>query len=284
MHTWNYALLLSVPVLSTLRTIKINVMGTIGQAKSWMRSQKWVYTNSKMASDSQNTAHILVINNDEYVKVAKTCVESFLHFNPLCKVVLHCDSATLTKSQQLLRKSRKRRDIEFRLINHSSEHLWQITKLNLILSMNGTKDIFMDADLRWNGPLPQIEYFTYFVKEFEMKDKSPFREILSNGFHEDFPDTFMKNVSFISFSKQLLPDEALVLAKNYCEKYIESVNGPLVGKLDKISKMRMVEQVVLSLLIPKFLDTVGYLKDSDQIMDGRFVESSYFGATGARFS
>jgi hypothetical protein len=224
-----------------------------------------------------------VIVNQEYAKVAKTCVESFLYFNPLCKIVLHCDSATMLVTEKLMKKCAGRRNIEFRLINQPIDQIWQITKLNLILTMNGTNDIFMDADLRWNGPLPPMEGFTYFVREFNMKERSPFREILEVGFQDVARDTFMKNVSFISFSSQRIPREALDLAMHYCKKYIEIVNSPIVGELDKTSKARMVEQVVLSLLIPKYLDKFSYLKSSDQIMDGRFVESSYFGATGARF-
>ena len=270
-------------LLPTLRNIKRNVLDAANEIKNWGQSQRWVYSTSKDSSRVKITAHILVIINDDYARIAKICVESFLHFNPNCKVILHCDSATLPNTQKLFQKSIKRRNIEFRLIDQPALQLWQVTKLNLILSMNGTSDIFMDADLRWNGPLPAVECFTYFVREFEMKDKSPFRELLSVGFKEDFPDTYMKNVSFISFANDHLPIEALNLAGFYSQKYLKLVNSNLVGELDKASVSRMVEQVVLSLLVPKYLKHIAYLKTSDQIMDGRFVESSYFGATGARF-
>jgi hypothetical protein len=272
-----------VALLRTLRKVKKSISGYSHSIKSWIYSKKWIYTESNNSSSVQLIAHVLVIKNDVYCKVAVTCIESFLHFNPKCKVIVHCDSSTIMKTENLLQSASKKREIEIRQIIENENQLWQITKLELILSMNGSNDVFMDADLRWNGPLNKLNVFTYFVREFDMEKKSPFRELIKYGFEEIFPDTYMKNVSFITFAGQSLPANALSILRDKCKEYLKLVESNIVGALDVSIMARMVEQVILSLFIPKYLKEFAYLKDTDQIMDGRFVESSYFGATGAKF-
>ena len=270
-------------LLRILRNVKKSASTSIHSIRSWINSKKWTHTEAKNASPLELIAHVLVIKNDEYCKVAKTCIESFLHFHPNCKVVVHCDKFTFLKTESLLKRVSRKRKIEIRPISEIKDELWQITKLELILSMNGSDDVFMDADLRWNGPLDKLRFFTYFVREFDMEKKSPFRELIKYGFEDIFPDTYMKNVSFITFAGQSLPTDASLNLRDKCKEYLKLVESNIVGTLDVSNMARMVEQVILSLFIPKYLSEFEYLKDADQIMDGRFVESSYFGATGAKF-
>jgi hypothetical protein len=49
------------------------------------------------------------------------------------------------------------------------------------------------------------------------------------------------------------------------------------------STKRISEQIALSLLVEKLNSPIYFLKESDGFKDGSFVESSYFGATGASF-
>ena len=55
------------------------------------------------------------------------------------------------------------------------------------------------------------------------------------------------------------------------------------GKIDHMPLERLREQIVISLVSETWDKDIYFLKEKDSHMDGSFVESSYFGATGSTF-
>lgn len=169
------------------------------------------------------------------------------------------------------------------LLNIEDEKDWQEQKLDLILAMNGTSDIFLDADLRWNGSLSEEKGKALFlVREFELKNKSPFREILAN-FNNLPPNSSMKNVSVFSFGGYQLSKTEFTSVRNTLDRYRKIVDSPTVGSLDRVAVGRVIEQFALSVCSELWSVEIAYVKESDAPMDGGKVESCYFGATGGTF-
>ena len=244
---------------------------------------KWLSTGfckAKIKTKSR-IAHILVTKKIEYADLARVCVESFLSHNPEFEVIIHTDKESLQRLQNKFRITKHLTRLRV-VCDQSESESWQEQKLNLILELSGSSDVFMDADLRWNGQLPKIDTITFFVREFEMKEKSPFREILRTPEFNKYPDTFMKNLSFFSFSGTKSPI-ASSATKALWNSYKDLCRSGIVGA-DDIEKIeRVSEQFIMSLVMCNNKTTVSYLKSSDSIKDGDFVESCYYGATGGIF-
>ena len=57
----------------------------------------------------------------------------------------------------------------------------------------------------------------------------------------------------------------------------------VIAELDRESVLRISEQLALSLAVESWNEEIFLLKSYDGHMDGQFVESSYYGATGISF-
>jgi hypothetical protein len=92
----------------------------------------------------------------------------------------------------------------------------------------------------------------------------------------------MKNTSFFSWSG-FEPDDNLLARVRELEKDIFEF-ATSTRDLSSSWMARMSEQIALSLAVEEIDEIkIDYLKSSDGFKDGTFVESSYFGATGATF-
>jgi len=244
---------------------------------------RWKRSTSPGASFRDIGAHVMLTRDNRYINLAEICVHSFFHYHPKANFTIHCDGFTLNRVTSKFHKEIEQGKIKLRMLKNENEKDWQEQKLDLILAMNGTSDIFLDADLRWNGALNEESGKALFlVKEFELRDKSPFREILSK-FDTFPPYSAMKNVSVFSFGSYQLSTAELNSIRNVMDDYREIVDSSIVGSLDKAAIGRVIEQFALSVCSELWSTQISYAKVSDAPMDGGKVESCYFGATGGTF-
>ena len=243
----------------------------------------WRSGISSSPSNATYRAHVLVVKKIEYVRVAQICVESFLYHHPNSTVLIHTDQTTIKEAQRIFMKRIANAQVEL-LPETSFESMpWQACKIDVILRMRGTSDFFMDADLRWNGVLPAYSGITFFVNEFDMRQKSPFRQILQGIGSEMGLGFNMRNTSFFSFDSLDLDNNQLKDFMSFYKNFGELVQSTDVGVLDEPELMRLSEQISLSIFSDKWSSQISCIKSQDGFRDGRFVESSYFGATGSIF-
>ncbi len=253
------------------------------QRKNSLDMSRWRESVSPTAKYNEINAHIMLVRDVRYVKLAEICVISFLHFHPKAIITLHCDEPTLIHAKNTFHNEIDRGNVKVRALEEKNHRDWQEQKLELILAMSGTKDILLDADLRWNGAISEsIDKVFFLVMEFELRDKSPFREIAS--LFDFLPqDSSMKNVSVFTFGGYQLTKKELTAIRSTMDTYREIIDSPTVGKLDKVAVGRVIEQFALSACSETWNIEISYIKESDAPMDGGIVESCYFGATGGTF-
>lgn len=143
----------------------------------------------------------------------------------------------------------------------------------------------MDADLRWNGKLPRsIQGMTFFSTEVSLNETSPYRQmlLLLGKFGE--AQYLMRNVSFVSFGNFDVTEAFKNVVRQLWTNYSKALDSDQIGKTDKIVLARLIEQIILSIACQDEFEEVMSLKEIDRHMDGQFVESCYFGATGYVFS
>jgi hypothetical protein len=93
----------------------------------------------------------------------------------------------------------------------------------------------------------------------------------------------MKNTSFFHWGTYK-PSEGDKKQIESLMNKIEMTTNNQENSIDfNSSTKRISEQIALSLFVEKLNRSIYFLKDSDGFKDGSFVESSYFGATGASF-
>lgn len=255
-------------------------------SKVYMRkfhSLKYLYLRNKTPNIIEHSAHLLVVKNKKYAHLAKICAESFIFNNPKSKVTIHCDEKTYEEANEQLAVLISRHKAEVILDQVFQDKSWQVQKLNLILSLCGTEEIFMDADLKWNDQLDYLTHLTFFYEEFALEDSKFFSTVLKNLFPEIESFGTMKNTSFFTWKNFVLTDSQKVEVLDYNHK-ITKYAQELGSKNEQSAELeRISEQLVLSFVSEYWKVKIKFLKDSDDIFDGKFVESSYFGATGGEF-
>lgn len=228
------------------------------------------------------TANLLVVKKPIYAELAKLCAESFLYYNPECKVIINVDSATEVAVSKAFRKLAKKRNIVIKKVGRDNDS-WQDIKLGVILQTQEEDAFFMDADLRWNGPIPRLTGTTFFVNEFRFKDNPTYSKLLeSNGWQSD-SDFTMKNTSFLYWGDYKPADKDQVFIVEAMSRIQELCDSRIIPSEDTDFIKRISEQIALSLLVDVRNLEVNFLKAVDGYRDGSFVESSYFGATGSTF-
>ena len=269
-----------------LATSSRRVINKLESHKKHRKSEKtiafWRHNTSPTATDQILRNHILLTRDTRYVDLAEICVLSFLFHHPKAHFTLYCDEKTVNYAGKKFTAEIKKSQIYIEILNKNFEQNWQEQKLEIILSMNGTHDLMLDADLRWNAPLERTEGALFLVKEFELKDKSPFREILAKASIVS-PEASMKNISIFSFGGLELTNSEINKIRITMREYQEIVDSDVVGKLDKIAIKRVMEQYALSLCSETWSTKTTFVKKSDRPLDGGIVESCYFGATGGTF-
>jgi len=115
-------------------------------------------------SDEHQNFKILAIKKPEYAFLASICCKSLLAVHPNSSIEVVCDQ--FTKKSFLINTKLIRKIFDLKIMTIESEKSWQEQKFELILSMNGSSDIFLDADLIINKKITKMANPTLFVKEF----------------------------------------------------------------------------------------------------------------------
>lgn len=238
---------------------------------------KWLGTSSSSRSEVEFHAHLLIIKKPIYAKIARTCIESFLHYHPNSKIYIHHDQKTsrsLILHLFLVRLFRRNR-LHFVRLNR--ENSWQFEKLSLIKSLDNTSDIYLDADLRFNGQLKLTSSITFFVEE----ESFLFR--LRDSRNSDGVSTLStnRNTSIFAWGKHFPSHE---LQPRLDDLYFDLER--FIPECERRSQYlgHLREQIALSLFVDLMQVEVNYVKKRDAQFDRSLVESSYFGATGSLFS
>jgi hypothetical protein len=228
---------------------------------------------------NQYKIKMLVVQNKDYVWVSLHCIISFLRFNPGSTIEVTVDETTVHLAKRIYKCiDRKRISLIFEK-NNNLPPLWK--KAELIVSMQGTEFIFMDADLRWHKALPKLPIYgvTVLSKEFDLLENSNYKKMIKANNWKHSKSLYMLNTSFIYLNKNSFVysfKTVLNLLKNF-----EAVFNDSFGFTTKENVIRLSEQIVLSYLLQAA--TVSGLDDLINNSDKIGVESTYFGATGLRF-
>ena len=245
-------------------------------------SLRYLNFKPKSSFDGHYEAHLLVVKNEIYAQIAKICVESFLFYNPNSTVVIHVDEKTKGATHETLKKLVSKKKVSILQIETETAP-WQDSKLNLILSLGDPQKFFMDADLKWNGPISSLNGITLFVNEFTFEENSIYEPITRSNWFSEYLNATMKNTSFFHWSTYKPSEDDKRQIESLMNK-IEIITNNQENSDDfNASTKRISEQIALSLLVEKLNQDIYFLKDADGFKDGSFVESSYFGATGASF-
>lgn len=269
-------------VIRLLKKLKRFTKSQIDSANRIQMSIRYLHSRPKSTFSGNYEPHLLVVKNEIYASLAKVCVESFLFFNPNSRVVVHVDSATKMASYDALKKLISRDKVS--IVQLDSDSLpWQDLKLDLILSLGDPKKFFMDADLKWNGPMKELVGITFFVNEFEFRENTFYAPLTNKDWFSEYPSSTMKNTSFFywgSYSPSTEDKKNIEVLMGLLKKCTNDQSNQIDFN---VSTKRISEQIALSLLVEKLGAPVYFLKELDIFKDGSFVESSYFGITGASF-
>ena len=242
---------------------------------------KWITSEQSGTSQTELIGHVLVVKNQKYAQVARICIASFLHFHPSSRVVIHCDGTTIKSMKKNAKFGIHAKRVRI-VCDQDSDIPWQDSKLHLILALNGSRDFVMDADLKWNGSLEKLDGVTFFVRENPYNSNKNYELLFKALGIESRSNEYMKNTSFFSWSGLNYPQQDFESLETLLSRIYKESKKLEVPVEDQTSLVRISEQLALSLFIRD--SEAFYLKDTDAQFDGSFVESSYFGATGTRFS
>ena len=233
---------------------------------------------SNKISEEEVTCHFLICNNTNYVSISKYAIFSYARFNPQSKITIHCDLKTyplVRKKYRFFPKSKMTilKDI-------SDVQYPYISKGLLLLSLQGTKDIFLDVDTRINERIPECLVPTALVAEFKFSQSEKFSRILDSIGCVDFAGKYLLNVTFVSWGGiHLYIDNKEFL--DWSSRYMNLPWEDLLSKEAIPYFKRFVEQLFFSLIFQA--GEWGVLKSQDRVGDKGIIESSYYGASGYRF-
>ena len=278
----HYVVEFSMAVIQILKKMKRSIKSALSQLTRLANSFRHLYLAPTAKSDVSMEAHLLVVKNAIYAPIVKVCVESFLYFHPKSCVVIHLDAITITEVSRKLRKVISRGKVKIKLVEND-DLSWQELKLNLILGLGNSQEFFMDADLKWNGPIPILQNITLFVDEFKFKNNDFYSPLFKRSFFQKYLECSMKNTSFFYWGNHNPKVEYRDLIHEMMEEISKVTMNPDNPTEFNLSTKRISEQIALSLLVESTGEEIEFLKQSDGYKDGSFVESSYFGATGSSF-
>jgi hypothetical protein len=230
------------------------------------------------SSKSSKQCHFILLRKKEYVFISKFAIASFLKFNPDYRVIVHCDSLVeiyARKLQYLFPRSRLSV-----VVDQPSQGFVYSIKGNFLLRLQGSFDIFLDADTRCNGRLPEIVKPMTLVAEFPYYSNRKWAAILRECGLEENIRFFLLNVSAVSWAGchyGVSPEDFADWEKKWF-----AIDWSNILREDQIPYFqRFVEQVFVSNIFQR--GPIQTLKDADFVADKGIIESSYFGATGYRF-
>ena len=242
----------------------------------------WYLPTRKSINQFAGQVHVLVVKNTSYINFSRICIESFLHFHPQAKVILHCDTSTFNNAKRFFWVTSRYKNVSI-ICDQKNESDWKFSKFKLLLSMNGTSDIFIDADMRWNGSLSLDKNIYFLVREFPLWKSPEYIEFFSSVKIELNEKKYMWNTSFFTFNSIRINENVIKRMYEFYEKLtlIYESNGKEFNS--NSIKERLIEQLTLSYFADEFGFEVKALKENDSRLDGSLVESAYFGSTGLGF-
>jgi hypothetical protein len=272
--------------MKTWQPVEQRARKLFSRARTQTNLLRYQYMPQRNQNYQEITAHLLVVKNSKYSELAQTCINSFLHFHPNSTIVLHVDQDTMPSLMAWISRSRFSKSIELNLVENKEES-WQIQKLTLILELAGTKEMFMDADMRWNGPLKidlqNEKRIRFLVREFNLNSHEVFSKMIAVKNFDCFSSASMFNTSFVCFSGLSLTEMEKDQVLNLQRQIVSFAQDWEIGEVERASVIRISEQLALSMSVTIWSKPVGTVKEFDGCKDGSFLESSYFGATGFKF-
>lgn len=246
------------------------------------RHFKWQYLSPRNKSLEHFKVHFLVVKDIKYIKVLKICIDSFLYWHPESAITIHADSFTYGKLQNQFSGKRYSGNTKILLdMDNGSE--WQNLKLELITGLNGSSDLYFDADMRWNGCMKDCDRTSFLTTEFNLKNRTTFLNLINVLRDGRYYDAKMRNTSFFTFAGFSIPKNLMKDVFTLHEEIKLIFHSEAFGIEDKPQLLRISEQLALSLAVEDWGIEISQLKEKDRYKDGTFVESSYFGATGTSF-
>lgn len=240
------------------------------------------FKSRRLQSNEYFEVNLLIVKNVSYVNLAYDCIRSFLAFHPNATFTIYVDLAT---SARMIERLKRRNILEVCTIIwiNDTKKVWQEMKLDIILSQSGTKKLFMDADLRWYGPLPKINEVTFLVDEGPLMKSKIFKQVIESN--ESFnTEAHMLNVSFVALNGKVVSPEVQTKIKDTCENY-DKIIRVAVGDAKEIELVgRLREQFAISIFTHEISSHYALLKKNDSRADkDALVSSCYFGSTGLNF-
>jgi hypothetical protein len=183
--------------------------------------------------------------------------------------VIHTDNELYTNVREFAENSIYRERIE--IIQSHAEIHWTEKKYELLMSLQGKKDLYLDVDTRCNNKIDIGNEVTCFVDEGNILEQYPYNEILREFPSVEFPQkSRMLNTTFFTWNGHLLHEK---YQDNYLYKKV-FLNA------SAFSKERLSEQIAISMLVTNSFPDYEGLKKQDKSFDKGVIESSYLGATG----
>jgi hypothetical protein len=127
----------------------------------------------------------------------------------------------------------------------------QLQKIELLeIIYQHEKNFYMDYVLKWAGPLDLPEKCTFYISEFKLIDKSPFKELLL-GINLKEEEIEMLNTAFVYLYPGNFDQKDLVQLREIYNKIEKACNSGNVAKLDREVVMRLSEQIGFSIFLAK---------------------------------
>jgi hypothetical protein len=245
----------------------------------------WAIVNLKsrfLRNSDLYEVNLLVVKDLKYIDLAHDCIRSFLAFHPNSKFEIHVDEVTSVATMNCFSRRNLADKCTFVNVDGSSKK-WQEMKLDIILSQSGTDELFIDADLRWYGPLPTIKEVTFLVDEGPLAKFDIFLKIFESN-KEFNSEAHMLNVSFVALNGVSILPELQQKIRETCKNYDEIVSQAAgdVNDIEVIARLR--EQFAISVYAHAISPHYSVLKQRDRRAETHtLVSSCYFGSTGLNF-
>jgi hypothetical protein len=245
----------------------------------------WVIVSLKsrfFRNENLYEVNLLVVKDLKYIDLAYDCIQSFLAFHPNSKFEIHVDE--VTSASTINRFTRRNLADKCTFINIvDSRKKWQEMKLDIILSQSGTHKLFLDADLRWYGPLPTIKAVTFLVDEGPLSKSDIFLKILKSN-PEFNSESHMINVSFVALNGVTILPEMQQKIRETRKNYDAIISQAVHDSKDIEIVARLREQFAISVYAHAISPHYSVLKERDSRAERHtLVSSCYFGSTGLNF-
>ena len=266
-------------VRSALNKFKGKMNAAIDKFYQLYRRARQIKVSLKNSEPQGSFIHLLCVSRVDYIQPTIKCLNSFWEFNSHFSACIWLDETTSDFQEQILSKlDRSDRVIFKRVPNPDRE--WQWNKLLIILEHMNQSDIFCDADIIWNGPIPIFQSPTFFLKEFDLNSRAATRHLNRSMGLSDALEKFMFNVSLVQLREWSQNPRFVSLAREFYGLVRNVEADSIIGQGDVPSIKRMAEQIAISLAIQEVhKGKISVLKTQDYVMDGGVAESYYLGSS-----